>query len=537
MVKRNLRVRIHLIEVFRDPRNARLPLNGGLGTRHELRRRDFWHTEIIFSRQTYLLLFAAIIAFGGCLWGSFHFDDYSLFASNLWRPFDIRPVTYLTFWLNEQMGGRNPAGYHAVNLLLHLIAIVLLWEALGKLLPPQARVIATGIFALHPFQAETVNYVFARSALMAAVLCLAALVGWTREHPWQSVAWFAAALLAKEECAAFPVFLLLLWLAKRGDRKALPPIALMIVLALAAGIRVMLVARSTPGSGAGAQATVSASSYLVTQGVGILRYLRMLILPWGFTIDPDIRIPTLIAGAAAWAAVLILAGVAAFRFKNAGAGFWFLAGLVLLLPSSSIFPATDLAADRRMYLPMIGFAACVGLVMERLRPAFFVPILLVLASLSFERTLTWRTEESLWTDAVDKAPQKIRPRIQLARAVEPSRAIPILEGAKERAPNDATIASEEGRAYLNLGRPDQALVQFGRALALAPHDAANFNNRGAALLALGQRDVARADFERALAIDPCQFDARLNLKHLGAVAPRASQCRFSDEQRAALASN
>ena len=168
--------------------------------------------------------------------------------------------------------------------------------------------------------------------------------------------------------------------------------------------------------------------------------------------------------------------------------------------------------------------------MERMRPAVYVPVLLLLGALSFGRTATWHTEESLWSDAVDKAPEKARPKIQLARAVEPTRAIPILEEAAKLAPNDPAVPSEEGRVYLSLGRPADALMQFGRALALAPHDAANLNNRGAALLALDQREAARADFERALAIDPCQFDARLNLKRLGGSVPPAGQCRFSTAQ-------
>jgi Flp pilus assembly protein TadD len=135
---------------------------------------------------------------------------------------------------------------------------------------------------------------------------------------------------------------------------------------------------------------------------------------------------------------------------------------------------------------------------------------------------------------VAKAPAKIRPRIQLARAVEPARALPILEQAKHLAPEDPRIPSEEGRIYLTLGRPDQALPEFGRALALSPHSLEALNNRGVALLALDQKDAARADFERALAIDPCQFDARLNLLHIGIVEAPPQECSYSAEQSAAL---
>jgi hypothetical protein len=298
------------------------------------------------------------------------------------------------------LGDGNPAGYHAVNLALHLMAILLLWDALGRMLPSNARLIATAIFAVHPFQAEPVNYIFARSTLLATVLCLAAFRSWTRGRSWWAVAWFAAALLAKEECVAFPVFVLLLSLPLSRKSKELRPIAAMLALSFAAGLRVLLAAKTTPGSGAGAQAAVTWHSYLLIQGEVILRYLRMLVLPWGFTVDPDIPVPPLWLGALAWIAVLGLA-LLAWRTQNRSrAGVWFIGGLVLLLPSSSIFPANDLAADYRMYLPMIGFAASIGILLERARPVYIAAAMLVLAFFSFVRTATWRTEESLWADAV-----------------------------------------------------------------------------------------------------------------------------------------
>ena len=460
-----------------------------------------------------------------------------MFSSDLWRPLAIRPLTYATFWLNEWVGGRNPAGYHAVNLLLHLIAIVLLFEALKRIISVQAAFIAAAIFAVHPFQAEPVNYIFARSTLLATVLCLAALASWLRGHVWWATGWFAAALLAKEECVAFPVFLLLLHFSRSRDSRELKPIGAMFALSVAAGVRVLVAVQNTPGSGAGAQAAVSWQSYLFTQGAVILHYLRMLIVPLGFTVDADIHAPAIPIAALAWAGVAILAIIASFQFSRGRAGFWFLAGLVLLLPSSSVFPATDLAADRRMYLPMIGFAACAGLLLERVRPIFLAPVLILLVGLSVVRTATWRTEEALWTDAVAKAPTKIRPRIQLSRTVEPVRALPMLEQAKQMAPEDSRIPSEEGRIYLSLGRPDRALPEFGRALALSPHSVDALNNRGVALLALDQKEAARADFERALAIDPCQFDARLNLSRLGILKQTSPECSYNAEQAAALRGN
>ena len=45
-------------------------------------------------------------------------------------------------------------------------------------------------------------------------------------------------------------------------------------------------------SGIASQSGVTSVDYLLTQGTVILRYLRQLVLPWGFSVDPDIKIST-----------------------------------------------------------------------------------------------------------------------------------------------------------------------------------------------------------------------------------------------------
>lgn len=474
-------------------------------------------------------------AFGASLGGSFHLDDYSLFSQDLWRPLDVRPLTYFSFWLNHQLGGQQTAGYHAVNLGLHMVAVVLLWRALGRLIPAWAAFASAAIFAVHPLAAEPVNYIFERSTILATMFCLAALLAWTKQRFWLATVWFSAALLSKEECVAFPLFLLLFYWTGSRARRALQAIGVMLALSLAAGVRVVLAGAATHGSGIGSQAGVSALDYSLTQGTVIWRYLRQLVLPWGFSVDPDIHFSTALAALAAWVAVLAAVWLASRRFSRDQAGFWFLGGLLLLLPSSSIFPAADLAADRRMYLPLVAFSAAFGISIAAMKHRELVWIVVaVLATLSFERTLVWRTEVSLWSDAAAKAPRKVRPKIQLARAVGGTQGLAILAEAKSIAPADPRVASEEGRMAISLNNPQQALVAFGRALALEPSNAAAHSNRGVALLMLGQSAAARSDFERALSLDRCQFDARLNLLRLGIPNPAPADCRFSSEQRQAL---
>lgn len=479
-------------------------------------------------RARLVLLAAGLIAFGTSLGSGFHFDDYAIFSDpalqsargwlEVWAPLQTRPLTYFTFWLNRQLGAGDPLGYHLFNLLFHLAAVLLAWECLRRLLPERTALIAGVLFALHPMQSEAVDYVWARGIVLAALFCFAALWQWLDGRPWIALAWFALALLAKEECAAFP--LLLVWLGWRGSlrgkftaaRKSRGALAAMFALALAAGARVIWATAVIPGAPAGLQAGISPAQYLLVQGAVICRYLQLFAAPYGFTVDPDISVHLLV-GIAAW--VLLLGATFWLLRRERACATWWIAGLILLIPSSSVFPAADVSADRRMYLPMFAFAAAAALLLARVKaPAVLAGVALLLAGLSVQRTMVWMTEESLWREAVARAPRKLRPKLQLARALPAAQGLELLAKARLDAPYDPAVATETGKILLSEGQPDGALQEFGRALALAPMDARNMNNRGVALLALGQTEAARADFERALRANPSLAEARENLAKL-----------------------
>ncbi|HJZ98458.1 MAG TPA: glycosyltransferase family 39 protein, partial [Candidatus Solibacter sp.] len=324
----------------------------------------------------------------------------------VWGPRQTRPLSYLTFWLNQQIGGGDPLGYHLFNLALHLGAVMLAWRCLRALLGDRAGLFAALIFAVHPIQSEAVDYVWARPILLATLLCLASLSAWIDGRRWIAVLCFALALLAKEECAAFP--LVLAWIEWRRSEKPatwIAPVAAMLALALAAGVRVMWALSVTPGAPAGAGAGITPARYLLAQGPVIMRYLQLVVVPYGFTVDPDLRVVPWIA-MAAWIALVALI---VLSWKRAP---WVIAGLILLLPSSSIFPAADLAADRRLYLPMVAFAAAIGVLLARIRQAGIIAgLATVLVLLSVQRSIVWMSEESLWTEAVERAPNKVRPKI------------------------------------------------------------------------------------------------------------------------------
>ncbi len=469
-----------------------------------------------------------------------HLDDYSILvdpaytnssgALDLLHLDRVRPLTNLTLWANYQLHGDAPFGFHLVNLLLHLLAVWFARDALSRLLPPNAALLAVTVFALHPLQTEPVAYIYARSTLLCGLFSWAAIASWTRGLRWLAVLSTALALLSKEEAVALPVFFAMLhWRVSRNHREWCQ-IAVMFCLALATGLRGLLATSQIKGSGAGLDVAISPLDYGLSQGYVILRYLRLLIFPIGLNFDPDLVVRPWLA-AVCWCAIL---GVGWNLLKTKPkAGFWYAAALVFLAPTSSFLPIADLAADRRMYLAGACFAACAALLLPRLTATHVLALGVVLGGLSFGRALVFGTEESLWRETVLRSPGKVRPRIQLARAVPPAEAIEVLAGL----PNDARVAAERGRAYLELQRPAEALREFGSALAAAPGDPRALTNRGTALAALQQISAAQQDFSRALASDPCFYPALANLRQLGFPLPPVTRCRFTSQQRNALGLN
>ena len=449
-----------------------------------------------------LLSIAVLLAFGASVTHGFHFDDYSLIHGIRWAAWQTRPITWLSFVASAKLSP-HPAAWHLVSVAAHLIAVLLLYQLLLHFMPPLAALLGAAFFAVHPIQAESVAYVFSRSTLFSTAFSIGTCLLWIRGRRWLAVVCFACALMAKEDCATLPLVILLFELPRVKGK--LVPLATMLLLALSAAARTLHITASVAGSGAGFGAGWTSAAYLLREGFVILRYFALVVIPYGFTIDPEINVTTA-AAVASWIGVALLVALAIWKRNR-----WLLAALLLLIPSSTIFPLADLAADHRMYLPLAALAGCAGLWLARVPLYVSLSIVLLLIGVSASRMSVWASDEKLWSEAVDRAPDKLRPRLQLSRALEPARALSELEDAQVRFPGNPDIDAERGRVYLQMGQPAMALSAFGQVLGQRPGDPHAINNRGVALRALGQEDAARQDFARALKIDPCFTEARENL--------------------------
>src|ERR1700730_16510700 len=172
---------------------------------------------------------------GGFIWDD---DDYvtknALLTApdGLWRiwfsldaPSQYFPLVYTTFRMERGLWGLNPAGYHWVNLLLHVANALLLWRLLVGLKIPGAW-LGAAIFALHPVQVESVAWITERKNVLMGLFFLLALLAWIKfveassSQKWRyyglALLLYALALFSKTTACTLPAALLLiLWLKER----------------------------------------------------------------------------------------------------------------------------------------------------------------------------------------------------------------------------------------------------------------------------------------------------------------------------------
>jgi protein O-mannosyl-transferase len=467
------------------------------------------------------IVVAAVLVYAASLGYPFVLDDrvtivenaslrdlgsFRVFAPDREVPSAGRPIVNLSHAINYAIGGAAPYGYRVVNLTLHIVCALLIF-ALVRLTLRQPRaprsigahaddiaLAAALIWALHPMNTEVVEYVTQRSeSLMAACLLVTLYASSRALDSTSRGGWQAAAIAAcavgmgcKESMAVAPLGV---WLYDRtfvfGSWTAALHRRWRFYLSLAA---TWLVLAAAIWSGpriysAGFSTSVSPWIYLYDQAAMIARYLRLTVWPYGLVVAYGPPLPTTLT-AILPQAVLVVALIAATvvamaRVPVVGfAGAWV---FLTLAPTSSIVPiATEVGAERRMYVPLAVLsayaAACAWMtivrVVSRRQTAVFATattvIVLSLGVLSYDRTREYESPLRLAQTVLDRWPTSFSHAMvgtELAVAGRHEEAIAELRLA---APGYAFANFHLGGELFNLGRFDEALPALQTFVGLEP---------------------------------------------------------------------
>lgn len=526
-----------------------------------------------------LLACAVAAAYLSSLTGAFVFDDEPAILTNptLRHPADVgrlllppgdqagtvggRPVLNASLALNYAWGGTDPVGYHVVNLIIHLLAVLTLYGILRRTPGAEAWAgWAALLWGLHPLLTQAVTYVVQRGESLMGLFYLLTLYAFIRggaagvgggdsggrtqraRLSWShrgSVLCCWLGMATKEPMVSAPLLVLAYdrtfvagsfraaWRARRGYYLALAASWLLLAGLVA----------STDGRGgsAGWSAGVGVWPYLLTQAWAIAHYLRLSVWPAPLVFDYGVRLaPTLaevwpqaaliaaLLGATAWALV---------RKPRWGLlGLWFFA---ILAPSSSVIPiATEPIAEQRMYLPLAALVAALVAVAARWLPRRSVAAgaLLLGAALGLatsRRDRQYRDPVTLWTDTVAKNPAEPRAHNNLGTALRArgdARAAQaqFAEAIRLR-PDYAPAQFNLGVALLDARRPADALPHLERARAAPRHQADLQLDLGQAYAALGRYGDAVTAFRRATVLAPTSAEAHGDLGNALLLAGRAPE--------------
>jgi tetratricopeptide (TPR) repeat protein len=451
----------------------------------------------------------AVWAYWPALSGEFVFDDLHLpfmqpgaAGIPLAQWLGLRPLVMFTYWANLHISGPDPFLFHSVNLIFHFAATVLFFFVakkileLAKFLEPHRTSVAAlcaAVFLLHPMQTEAVSYVAQRGESMGAMFFFAAwCVFLYRPHveiSWPTaagvLALYGAAVATKEHTISLPAVLLLTdyffhpesagWVGiKRNWRLYLPIAAGGLIGSLAVA---RYISRDTTSIGFQLK-EFTWYQYLFTEWRVFFLYLAEFILPIWQTVDHDFSIShSPVEHGALFALLGILALVAlaiAGRKKYPLASFGFLLFAIMLLPTSSVIPIKDVAADRRFYLPMTGLLfVCAELLRQfRHTMALTAVLLVVLAGSTWSRNQVWASSLNLWEDAAEKSPGKQRVQFGLAvatfRAGRCHEAVEHYRKAAEIEKPDYTLLMNWALAYECDHQPDQAIATLRESLRQKP---------------------------------------------------------------------
>jgi protein O-mannosyl-transferase len=516
------------------------------------------------------IILATVIAYWPSLNGGYILDDEGLLKNNrlilasdgLYRfwstkeAIDYWPVTNTTLWIEWRLWGDHPVGYHAGNLMLHIVEALLIWIILRKMSIPGAF-LAAMLFAVHPVNVESVAWISQRKNMMAMLFLLLSILWYLKflkrtrlrlaaklyavHCPlstvhfsfwyWLSLAAFVLAMLSKGSVAVLPILLLgIIWwqreITKRDFVRLIPFFTVAVILTL---VNIWF---QSHGKDVEMREADFIERLLGAGGV-VWFYLYKALLPLKLIfIYPQWRISNDLWWWLPLLAVLAVT-IVLWRYRKSWSrpilfawGF-FCVSLAPVLGFIDVgFMRHSLVADHYQHIAIIGVIALLaaGWGLWRQCPGRLNPLaanVAAIAAVVFLTVLTTR-QNGLYRDAITlyQATLKNNPQCSLIynnlgtaldHAGRLNEAIDCMQKAISIRPDYYRAHNNLGLVLMKEGKVQQAIEQFEQSLSYNPDFADALNNLGNILIRQGRPQEAIKHLQKAVLFDPELAEAHYNL--------------------------
>ena len=494
-----------------------------------------------------LLIFVCILVYINSLSNGFVFDDYAVIIENKYLKlpginfasffnhsyFNIaggeasyRPLATLSYYLTYAIAGLNPFFYHLLSLILHMVNVVLVYLLFNLILKHRfAALIAGLLFACHPALTEAVDCISYNEDLLAAVFFLLAFLFYLKSSTHNlrssrfnyglSLFFFLLGLLSKEMAITLPAIILLYDVSIKNEvdrqsfslQQILSTIkdrglfysGYMVVSLLYLSIRFFVLYNPQESIKPIYGNLVERIIFLPGH---IFSFIKLAFFPVNLTADYVFSYPHHFFAISNLIGFIFVAGLvvlSVFVFKNSKEiffGIWWF--FITLFPVYNIIPIYNPFAERFLYIPLIGFCMLVAiafntLMNQRLSATVTVKVLSSLAIiilLSFYATVTisrnrdWKDSLTLWSKTLMNSP------------------------------NSNIAHGSLGRAYQDLGRLEEAIREYKKAIEIFPDDYKAYYNLGVIYDRQGALKEAVANYKRTIVINPAFINAHFNLGNI-----------------------
>lgn len=406
--------------------------------------------------------------------------------------------------LNYFMFRLNPSGWHVALLLLHALVVFLCFRVLLAVLEDlAAAAIGALLFAVHPIHVESVAWISGSTDPLAAVFLLLAFLFYLKARKNRTLiflSWlaFAASLLCKETALVFPFVILsyVLLLGDENQRKIrsaiISAIPYFVITGIYTAVRIHVL-----GTFSNTLTPLPFTVVLLTLPSVMVFYISLLLAPLGlspFYDTPYVKTASLTGFFTPVLILLMIGGILVvwgLHLKKSAHGkaarqvAFFLVWTILLLVPAFNLTALDngeIAHDRYLYLPSIGFCTLVALAIkdagERLKlSASFRNFVVAAATIIFctatiAQSVFWKDDMSLYKRGATMAPRNVGAQSNLANMYfeigDFKQGIALHQKILKLDPKFTSSYYNLGVAYYNLGDLVQAQSYLQQAISMRP---------------------------------------------------------------------